>query len=221
MRRSGARAEALSVIRLIGYLDTILYQNSIVVVDRINLLDIKALMHVGELLACIVAHWVSGYWVIRRFLLYILVASWKVRTFKRLAHMWLILIVLPSRTNIKATFRENWCLIPGLESIGMRSVLVVLLLWRQLMNIILVQVLMLGNLIFLLRAEVVGDDFNIVDSGGRFELLKVDLLVLTTHFLCVSLVQIEPLPHYSEWPLVDLVDVMGRAPIVWATLLVF
>ena len=61
MRRSGARAEALSVIRLIGYLDTILYQNSIVVVDRINLLDIKTLMHVGELLACIVAHWVSGY----------------------------------------------------------------------------------------------------------------------------------------------------------------
>ena len=89
------------------------------------------------------------------------------------------------------------------------------------MDIILVQVLMLGNLIFLLRAEVVGDDFNIVDSGGRFELLKVDLLVLTTHFLCVSLVQIDSLPHYSEWPLVDLVDVMGRAPFVWATLLVF
>ena len=61
MRRSSARAEALSVIRLIGYLDTILYQNSIFVVDRINLLDIKTLMHVGELLACIVAHWVSGY----------------------------------------------------------------------------------------------------------------------------------------------------------------
>ena len=76
------------------------------------------------------------------------------------------------------------------------------------MDIMLVQVLMLGNLIFLLRAEVVGDDFNIVDSGGRFKLLKVDFLVLTTRFLCVPLVRIEPLPHNSGWPLVDLVDVM-------------
>jgi len=192
MRRSCTGAEALSVIRLIGYLDTILYENSIVVVDRINLLDIKALMHVGELLTCIVAHWVSGYWVIWRFLLNILVASWKVRTFKRFAHMWLVLIVLPSRTNIKATFRENWCLIPGLESIGMCSVLVLLLLWRQLMDIMLVQVLVLSNMIFLFRAEVVGNYFDIVDSGGRFELLKVDFLVLITRFLCVPLVRIEP-----------------------------
>jgi len=60
------------------------------------------------------------------------------------------------------------------------------------MDIMLVQVLVLSNMIFLFRAEVVGNYFDIVDSGGRFELLKVDFLVLITRFLCVPLVRIEP-----------------------------
>ena len=73
---------------------------------------------------------------------------------------------------------------------------------------------MLSNLIFFLRAEVVGDDFNIVDSSGWFELLKVDFLILQASFLVVPLVRMEPLSRNGGWP---LIDVTGGAPFVWTT----
>ena len=73
---------------------------------------------------------------------------------------------------------------------------------------------MLGNLIFFLRAEVVGDDFNIVDSSGWFELLKVDFLILQASFLVVPLVRMEPLSRNGGRP---LIDVTGGAPFVWTT----
>ena len=171
-------------------------------------------MHVGVLLACVAAHGVADHGVVWR-LLVVLVSRRDVRLLQRLAQVRLVLVELSSRAHVVTAVREQRRLVLRLERVRV-GCLVLLLVRRPLVYVILV--LMLGNLIFLSRAKVAGDDHNVVDSGGWLELLVVHLLVFTAGLLVVPLVRVEPLPHHGGWSVVHPVDVMGRAPIFWVAL---